>query len=507
MKKALIVVSFLCVIVSSRAQVIDSTGNTKLWTLRECVEFALANNLDIEKSKYNVAGFEALSQQAKWAMVPSLNAGLTNGYNWGRSINPVTNEFTTQQVASLSPNASSQVTIFNGFRIQNTIKQSGKDVEAARFDLEKMKNDVTLNVINLYINVIFNKELTDNARYQLSSTQQQLERTRKQVAAGALPRSEELNLDAQVATNEVNVITNENSLNLSILQLKQALQLPAATPFDIVVPNDLQVEELAIEKSREEIFDLAKESLPEVKSAYFKVQSATYAVKIARSNLLPRLVAQASINSNYSSANDFIRFAPDKDESKYTQLTLAEYNALSNENKSIIQFRPVGYSELSDRVYGLNYSFIQPTGSYIANGYNEQLSNNVYKSIGISLSIPIFNGFQARLGVRRSLISQRIAEVNAKQINNSLRQNVETAYNDAFAASKSYNSNLRQVQAREEAFRMMKQRFEIGASNYVEYQVSENDLFRAKSDLARAKYNFIFRKKLLDFYQGKPLGL
>jgi outer membrane protein len=289
--------------------------------------------------------------------------------------------------------------------------------------------------------------------------------------------------------------------------LKQALQLPAATPFDIVVPNDLQVEELSIDKSREEIFDMAKESLPEVKSAYAKVQSSTYAVKIARSNLIPRLTAQASINSNYSSANDFVRFQPDKDDSQFKRLTLAEYTALSDADKTIIQFQPIGYQEISDGVYGLNYSFIQPTGSYVPNGYGDQLHNNIYKSIGLSLSIPIFNGFQARLGVRRSLISQRIAEVNAKQINNTLRQNVETAYNDAFAAAKTYNSNLRQVQAREEAFRMMKQRFEIGASNYVEYQISENDLFRAKSDLARAKYNFIFRKKLLDFYQGKPLGL
>jgi outer membrane protein len=121
------------------------------------------------------------------------------------------------------------------------------------------------------------------------------------------------------------------------------------------------------------------------------------------------------------------------------------------------------------------------------------------------LSIPLFNGLQARAGVRRSVVNQHIAEINAKQVNNTLRQNVETAYNDAFAASKSYNASLKQVQAREEAFRMTKQRYDIGASNFVEYQVAENDLFRAKSDLARAKYNFIFRKKLLDFYQGKPL--
>jgi outer membrane protein len=155
-------------------------------------------------------------------------------------------------------------------------------------------------------------------------------------------------------------------------------------------------------------------------------------------------------------------------------------------------------------VFGYEYS---PTGTMSDGyGYRDQLQDNIFRSLSLSLSIPLFNGLQARAGVRRSVVNHRIAEISAKQTQQTLRQNVETAYNDAFAASKSYNSSLRQVSAREEAFRMTKQRFDIGAATYVEYQVAENDLFQAKSDLSRAKYNFIFRKKLLDFYQGKPLG-
>jgi outer membrane protein len=138
-------------------------------------------------------------------------------------------------------------------------------------------------------------------------------------------------------------------------------------------------------------------------------------------------------------------------------------------------------------------------------GYRDQLKDNIFRQMGLTLSIPILNGFQARASVQRSVITRNVAEINQKLANQTLRQNVETAYNDAFAAAKTYNASTRQVQAREEAFRMTKQRFDIGAANYVEYQVAENDLFGAKSDLARAKYNFIFRKKLLDFYQGKPL--
>lgn len=500
MRRTLLSVGCFLVLVSSCfAQVVDSTGNTKQWTLRECVDYALANNLDLERARYNVETSEVNRQQARMAVLPSLNGSANENFNWGRNINPVTNQFVTTEVNALNLNANSQVTLFNGFRIQNTIKQNSRDLEASRFDLEKAKNDVTLNVINLYINAIFNKELRDNARFQLSSSQQQLERTKKQVAAGALPKSEELNLDAQVATNEVNLITNQNALDLSILQLKQALQLPAATPFDIVIP-DLIAEDISIDQTREQIFEHASETMPEIMAARVRVQSAYYAVKAAKGNLYPRLNLNASMGTQYASVSDRARFLPD---GTYTRLTPQQMF------ESPVPPTPSGFYEVSPGVYQDIYSYVDvPNGvRYPDYGYRDQLRDNLSRSVGLSLSIPVFNGLQARAGIRRSLIQQRLAEVNVKQVNNTLRQNVETAYNDALAASKTFNSSQRQVQAREEAYRMTKQRYDIGASNYVEYQVAENELYRAKSDLARAKYNFIFRKKLLDFYQGKPIGL
>lgn len=480
-----LMVCLLCTAVFAQT---NDGRTTKVWTLKECVDYALANSLDVQRSQFNVESSEINHLQAKMTMLPSLNTGVSNGYNWGRSINPVTNQFTTQQITSLSPNAQSSVTLFNGLRIQNTIKQNAKDLDASEQDLAKSKNDVTLNVINLYINVIFNKELLENAKFQLSSSQQQFERTKKQVAAGALPKSDELNLDAQVATNELNVVNNENSLNLSLLQLKQALQLPASEPMDVEVPA-LNIEDLVIDQSSQQIFDIAKQTMPEIKSAENRVRSSYYAVKAARGNLYPRLSLNGSINSNYSSANDRPRLIPDGGtEIDTTPLPFVFFDPSGNQIPAIAY----GYS---------------PTGTMSSGyGYSDQLSDNIFRSLSLSLTIPVFNGLQSRANVKRSIINNHLAEITAKQVNNTLRQNVESAFNDAFAASKSYNSSIRQVQAREEAYRMTKQRFDIGAANYVEYQVAENDLFRAKSDLARAKYNFIFRKKLLDFYQGKPLG-
>jgi outer membrane protein len=458
----------------------------KVWTLKECIDYALANNLDVQRSELTVESSEIDKVQAKMAMIPSLNASVSNNFNWGRSINPVTNEFTTQEIRSLSPNASSSVTLFNGFRIQNTIKQTNIGYLASEQDLLKSKNDVSLNVINLYINVIFNKELTENAKSQLRSSQQQLERTRKQVAAGALPKSNELNLDAQVATNEVNVITNENLLNLSLLQLKQALQLPGSTALDVEVP-ELSVEDLVLDQSSQQVFEIAKLSMPEIKSADLKVRASYYGVKAARGQLYPRLSLNANINSNYSSANDAPRLTPDG--GSETQLITVGYWDNAGSQVPVFREQTIPTGTMSDGY-----------------GYSDQLNDNLFRSVGISLSIPLFNGYQARGGVRRAEITRLNAEISAKQVNQALRQNVESAFNDANAASKSYQANVRQVQAREEAYRMTSQRYELGAANYVEYQVAENDLFQAKSDLTRAKYNFIFRKKLLDFYQGKPLG-
>jgi len=461
--------------------------DTNAWTLKQCVDYALANNLTVQRSMYGVESSEVDYKQSKMNFLPNLNANMSFGYNWGRSVNPVTNEFTTQEINYLSPGVSSSVTIFNGLRIQSILKQNSKNYQASIEDLQKTKNDLSLNIASLFVNVIFSKEQLENAKFQLSSSQQQLERTKKQVAAGALPRSNELNLDAQVATNELNVITRENALNLSLLQLKQALQLPASTPLDVVIP-EIDVEDLVLDQGRDEIYDIARATLPEVKSAELKMQSAEYAVKAARGNLYPRLSLSGSVNSNYSSASDRRHFVADGGDPSITYPQIGVVGG------------PGGTP-----VYSADPVSV-PSGSFVDSyGRSEQLSDNIFRQVALGLTIPIFNNLQTRASYQRTIINRQLATISAKEVDNTLRQNVETSYNEALAASKTYNSSLRQVSAREEAFRMTKQRFDIGAVPYVEYQVAENDLFQAKSDLVRAKYDFILKKKVLDFYQGKPI--
>lgn len=216
----------LCCIIITTAWAADAQEK-KVWTLQECVDYALKNNLTVKTNLLNAETSKVSLDQSKFQMLPTLNGGGSYGYNWGRNIDPTTNQFETERINSINFQASSSLLLFNGFRLFNNYKQSATDNEAAAEDFIKAKNDVIINVVTLYTTVIFNKELLSNAQSQLATTTQQLERTRKLAEAGSVPRGNVLDLDAQQASNELNVITNENAVNLSILRLKQALQIMA----------------------------------------------------------------------------------------------------------------------------------------------------------------------------------------------------------------------------------------------------------------------------------------
>jgi outer membrane protein len=471
----------LCLSAAGQAQ------DTRPLTLKEVVDIALQNNLRVRRGVYNVQSFNINLNQSKAQFLPTVNAGGGLGMNWGRALNPVTNNYVDRNSRTLNLQLNGNWLLFNGFRIQNQYRQSIRDFDASNKDLEKAKNDVIINVVTLYINVIFNKELLENNKYQLASSQTQLERIMKQVAAGSLPKADQLNQEAQVATNEVNVVNQENALNLSILQLKQAMQLPSSTPLDVVVPQ-INTEDLILESGPDEIYQTALETMPEIESALLKVEAADYALKASRGNLYPRLSVSAATQSNYSTVSDAARF---------------------QEDPSVQVDRVIGFIYTTPNTPGTEYPVYTRTNGVTEvspnYGVKDQLVDNLFRTSTLSLQIPIFNGLQNRAAVQRAAVNTELARISRIEAENTLRQTIETSYNDAVAASKTYSSSLKQVNAREEAARMNRQRFELGAINFVENQISENNLFQSKSDLTRAKYNFIFRKKILDFYQGKPI--
>ncbi|HEY3429391.1 MAG TPA: TolC family protein, partial [Cyclobacteriaceae bacterium] len=346
---------------------IDSTA--KKWTLRELVDYAVSNNLTVKRSLYGVETGEVNFLQSKMAMLPTLNANGSYGGNWGRTINPATNNFTENRTVTSNLNASASLLLWNGFRLFYNMKQNDAELDALNEDLIKSRNDVILGVITLYLNVVFNKELLAVAQYQVKSTQEQLTRTKKLSEAGSVPKADVLNLDAQLATNELNVIQRENDLNLSLLQLKQALQLPASTPMDVELPQvDIEAES-TITKSSEEIFEIATMSMPEIKAAELRKKSLAFAHKSAKGNLYPRLTANGSFNTLYS--DQFQRFFAD--------------------GTSTTGFPTIGYvnGDVSQPVLSPNPVTV-PGGEFRVPNMAEQYQDNRGRSIGLTLQIPIF---------------------------------------------------------------------------------------------------------------------
>lgn len=483
MNKLKLLIGFLLITGLATAQDGDK------WTLQECIDYALENNLNVKRSRLNLESSDIALEQSKLALLPSANANASYGYSWGRSIDPTTNLFVeNQRIVSSNGGLNGSVAVFNAFRLQNTIKQNQYSFDANKETLESSKNNVIFNVISFYTNVLFTKELFENAKKQLNSTEQQVDRTRKLVDAGALPNANLLDLLAQKATNELNVVNTENNYQVAKIQLKQALQLPPESNIEIDVP-ELSVEDNPIlEQTAFEIYQIAINEMPEIKSAELNHESAKMGIKVAKSGLYPSLSLSGGLNSRYSDAADVQRFVRD------------------GGDPTIVNNPQIGFVQGSNTPVLSNDPLVIPSGE-VVDGYpfRNQVDDNLSKFVSVNLNIPIFNGFVARANIQRAFIAEDQAIINKEEAKYQLWQTIEQSYFDVIAASKSYTASIKQVEAREESFRVTKRRFDAGAVNFVDYQIAENDLFQAQSDLLRAKYDYIFKLKILDFYQGKPL--
>ncbi|MBD3627220.1 TolC family protein [Cyclobacterium sp.] len=418
-------------------------------TLEQSVAIALENNLDLKRAELNLLNAEAGLLETQGQRLPSFSMGASSGYRWGRSINPVTNDFETRRIGNVNISGSSNVPLFAGGQISNSIKQAEINTKTSRLNVEASRNDISLNAINLFINVAFSKEQLNIANSQLQTSRDQLERTSRLVQAGSIPIADQLDLQAQMATNELEVINAENNLRIARLNLSQSLQLPFTDEFDIIVP-ELEVEGLEIDnRGVEHIYSVASGYLPQVEAAELGVEAAELGVRIAKGAFAPSLNLSANVFSNY--------------------------------------------------VDQANFGTVDPILS--------QFENNLSQSANVQLSIPVFSNFRNRAGIQRARVQKRLSEIQETETKNLLRQEIETAYTAAYAAKQSYRSSLLRVEALQEAFRMAQQRFEVGAINAVDFQVAQNNLFNAQADLVTAKYEYVFRTKVLDFYLGNPLSL
>ena len=462
------------------------TGVDKKWTLEECIKYARENNLTIRSSELNLRTNEVSLKESKYAILPNLSAGGGTTKSFGRSIDPVSNSFISSDFLSGGISANSSVTLSRGGILQNTIKRNELNLKASQFDLEKGKNDVGLTVATNFLTVLLNKEQLDNAQFQLQVSIDQLERTKKLVEAGSLPITNQLDLESQKATNEVNVVNAENNLSIAILNLKQSMQMPAEQDLDIVAPS-IEVNDVPMNTNKPgDIYQVALNAQPEIKSADLGVQSSDLGVKIAKGAFYPSLSLNGSLSTNYSDrAQQFL-----------------------GTQDIVVPPTPIGFVDDGSNTNVLSFQQTQTvpltTPDY---SLGDQFNDNLGQSISLNLNIPIFSRYSNKANLQRAEITKQRAEITALTARNQLRQNIESAYNSALASLKSYEATQTRVTALEESFRAAEQRYNVGGANFVDYQVASNNLFAARTDLVRSKYEYIFRVKILDFYLGNPITL
>ncbi len=450
----------------------------KLWTLRECVDYALQNNISIKQNEINtaLAGINYIHNAA--SMLPSVNGSASQSYNYGRSGDPFSYTFTNNSIRSNNLSLNANITLFNGFQMQNTLRESKLNFLAGKYDLQKISNDISLNVVSDYLQILYSIDLLSSAQNRVDEFTKQRDRTKLMSDAGSVTKSNFLDAEAQLATEEYNRVAAENQLNNAYLGLAQLLELDSVAAIKIAVP-ELDIADISILSQTPQSVFVAAQNLPEIKSADTKVLAAEKGLAVARGAYSPRLSMFGSLSSGYSSTTQRPVGGP-------------IFNGL---NVS-------GITDSGDSVRVPSYSY-----KYQKTPFGDQLTDNFQKSFGFNLNIPLFNGWSANTGVKRAKLNLQNSKYSADLIRNQLFKSIQQAFADALAAQKKFAAAQKSTDAFKESFTYAQKKFDAGLLSSVEFITQRNNLSKAQTDLLQAKYDFVFRVKILDFYSGKPLTL
>jgi len=434
-----------------------SQAQSKKWTLEECVDYAIKNNISIQQSELDAKSAAVEKSAAIGNFLPSFNINGSHSWNIGLNQNITTGLLENQTTQFTSAGLNSNVAIYNGMQNQNRLRRANLAIVASKFQLSKMKDDISLNVANAYLQILFNKENLKVQKEQLSNNEKQLLRSQELVNAGVVPRGDLLDIKATVATNNQAIVTAENALLISKLSLAQLLQLDNFQDFDIAETNYDAKESTTLLQTPESIFAKAKEERVELKIAKANLEIAERDLKIAKGAYQPSLQGFYSLNTR------------------------------------------AGYS---DRVIGFNGTtpILAPALPVF-----EQFDNNKGHSFGLQMNIPLLNGFSVRNNVDRSKIAFDRSKIAFSQQELDLERNVFTAFTDAKGAMKANESAIITLEARQEAYNYAKEKFAVGMLNAFDLNQSQTLLVNAQSEVVRTKYDYIFRVKVIEFYFGIPI--
>ena len=439
---------------------ISLNAQDKKWTLQECVAYALDNNISIKQQELSKDLIEEDITTAKGNFYPSLNASTSENFNFGSYIGQSGNRI-SRDSRSFSFGLNTGVTLYNGNRNKYILMQTRKNLEAAGFDLEESKNDIMLFVVNSYLNVLLNRESLKIAQDQIVISNSQVTKAKDLVDAGEQPKTILLEAEATLATNEQQLTTAQNALDLSLLSLAQLLQL-SHKGFDVegVVLNINSAS--LIYNDTDEIYNKAVSSLPEIKSAEVVVENSKLGVRTAKSEYYPSLSFGGGLGSSYQ------------------------------HNQGQEDLRPIIDPVTNDIVF-------------VPNGFGQQIEDNLGYNFGFSLNVPIFNRFQTKSSVNKAKINQKRAELQLLDKQIKLRETIEKAYADARASLNQFVSAEKSLYAQEESFKNAQESYNAGVMTSFDFDQVRNRLVNAQSTMINAKYNFVFRTKLLEYYLGIPI--
>ena len=450
-----------------------------VWNLERCINHAMQNNIEIQQGMIGVEQANISNKSATHGRYPSLNASTNLGLNFGRTIDPTNNEFITRSFLSNGISLSTNVTLYNAGRISNTIKRSEVDQESANYTVKQTERDIALLVANSYLSTLFAEENLKNAIAQQSLNSEQFNQVQSLINAGVRPANELLDLEAQMARGEQSIIAQQNAVTISMLNLKQLLLMEPGYKMILERPSDVDVITDADVITFDEIYNSALSSQPGIRAAELGVRSAQLGEKIAKAQLYPSVSIGGNIQSNYSNQGQRL------DE---IRLTANDSPVLIDGAPAIITFP--GQEAITSK-----------------NPYINQLDENISYGVGLGVSIPIYNNYQVKGGIEQAKLNTMSSTLNVERQKNTLKTNVQQSLADAQAASKSYQAAKKSRDAQSAAYKNATKQYELGAINSFDYVNSRALLDNAEISLIIAKYDYLFKAKVVDFYMGRPITL
>lgn len=455
----------------------------KTWNLQSCITYAQERNISLQRNQIAIQNAEITNKVNRLQQLPSLSGSLSGGVQFGRTIDPTTDAFGTSSLGFGSLGLSAGMPVYTGGRIKNSIEQGKINLEVAKADAQSAANDVGLNIALTYLSILLAEEEAENARTRLNLSEKQLERTEQLIRAGSLPENERLDIVAQIARDQQNVILTENNVTLNYLSLKQLLELEDETDFQILRPEIVLPTDDIDQYELNELYARALDTQPQIEASDLRVRSSAYDIEIAKSGKLPSVNIFGSMNSNYST------------------LARAFEDA---QFETVLQEVPVVIDGQTTTVGFFNQ---QQVGDIPNKSFGSQLLDNFGQSLGLSVNIPIYNQGRNNANIQQAELAVRDAQLLAQQERQQLRRDIQQNLANARASKLALAASQQAADAALAAFKNTEKRFEFGAANNLEYTTARNNLDQAETDLLRAKYQYVFDCKVLDFYIGKPLAL